>query len=169
MKCRLLPPHYCLHRRKRCRPSVRYSYSAPCRSWSLPFPTRGWTRVFAPTVPFQNFFLVILHTSMRYPAQHMSLLSLLKMHKNTGRFYILSQPFWQAKNGNELVFDTTKNAAKKPKTYFASQDKPPTADQLGSNTRSVQTAGRIGVYPCSQNRSPSATMTHNPRVSAPVG
>ena len=62
---------------------------------------------------------------MRYPALHISLLSLLKMHKNTGRFYILSQAFWQAKNGNELVFDTTKNAAKKPKTYFASARQAP--------------------------------------------
>src|SRR5260370_4735214 len=47
----------------------------------------------------------------------MSLLALLKIHKNTRRFYILLQSFWQAENGNQVVLITAKNAAKKPKTY----------------------------------------------------
>jgi hypothetical protein len=42
---------------------------------------------------------------------------LLKIHKNTRRFYILLQAFWQAENENRVVLITAKNAAKKPKTY----------------------------------------------------
>src|SRR5258708_35339928 len=47
----------------------------------------------------------------------MSLLALLKIHKNTRRFYILLQAFWHAENWNQVVLITAKNAAKKPKTY----------------------------------------------------
>jgi hypothetical protein len=37
------------------------------------------------------------------------------MHKNTRRFYIGSQAFWQAENGNQLVFTTAKMPQKSRK------------------------------------------------------
>jgi|SRR5215831_7951856 len=70
----------------------------------------------APTVPFLISSEVIALLT-RYDDYQISLLSSWKMHKNTRRFYILPQAFWQAENGNQLVLTTAKNAAKKPKTY----------------------------------------------------
>jgi len=67
----------------------------------------------------------------------MSLLALLKIHKNTRRFYIPLQAFWQAENRNQAVLVTAKNAAKKPKTYQNRRGQHVAADHLGFNTRSV--------------------------------
>jgi hypothetical protein len=67
-------------------------------------------------VLYSDVAVVILRPSTRFDDENINLLALLKIHKNTRRFYILLQAFWQAENGNQVVLITAKNAAKKPKT-----------------------------------------------------
>jgi hypothetical protein len=48
----------------------------------------------------------------------MSLLALLKIHKNTRRFYILLQAFWQAENEKSGSLDHSKKCRKKAENLF---------------------------------------------------
>jgi hypothetical protein len=64
-------------------------------------------------VLYSDVAVVILRPSTRFDDEHINLLALLKIHKNTRRFYILLQAFWQAENGESGSLDHSKKCRKK--------------------------------------------------------